>query len=460
MNIYNYVDISNLTNEHLNNKILISGRVHSIRDQKRIFFLILRKQLNTLQCIGIQKVLGEKFKELMQVPIESYVELCGTLNKLPDNVARVESCTYQNFEFLVEDFKLISEAYNIPFSLDDANDLNYEDRERNQVLQVTRLDNRFFDLRAPINYSIFKVQSKICQLFRTYLNNLDFIEIHSPKIVATASEGGAQVFPIKYFDKNAYLAQSPQLYKQMCINSDFDKVYEIGHVYRAENAHTHRHLCEFVGLDVEYAITPTKTYEEIFEILWNLIFNINDNIKTMKEYQYIKSNYKFEELNIPDKPLIIDFKEGVKLLLENKHDQKSDDDLSTENEKLLGKIIKDKYGYDLFILNKYPTRVRPFYTMPDKDDNNYSNSYDVIMRGEEICSGSQRIHDYKLLLQNILNRNLNPELLKSYLDSFANGSKPHCGFGLGLERIIMLIFDLKNIRKVSLYPRDPHRLSP
>lgn len=460
MSEYSYIDFSYLNESHLDMKIMISGRIHNIRDQKRIGFLILRKNITTLQCILIKKTLDNKYKQLVEIPNESYVFLYGKLNKLPNDVDKIKSCSYENFEFVIDDFKLEGKSFGVPFSLDDANDLNSENSERNPVLQSTRLDNRSFELRTPINHCIFKLQSNVCQLFRDYLNKMEFIEIHTPKIIESASEGGAQVFPIKYFDKNAYLAQSPQLYKQMCINSDFDKVYEIGHVYRAEKTHSHRHLCEFVGLDVEYAITPTKSYTEIFDILWGLLYHIIESIKETKEYTYIKNNYKFTEINIPESPIIIDFKEGVQLLNNSGHIQSLKDDLSNENEKILGEIIKNKYNTDMFILDKYPTNIRPFYTMPNEIDKNYSNSYDVILRGEEICSGSQRIHDYQQLFDNIKEKNINHELLKNYLNSFISGSKPHCGFGLGLERITMLILNLKNVRKTSLYPRDPNRLYP
>lgn len=463
MTDYTYIDLNNLSDDSIDKKIMISGRIHNIRNQKKIVFIVLRKQINTIQCIGIKKnLVGDKFNKLFGMSNESYVNLFGVINKLPENIPRIKSCSYDSFELLIDNFELISESINIPFPIDDANIIDTDDRERNNIQISTRLDNRSFDLRTPINNCIFKLQSAICQIFRNYLTGLNFIEIHTPKIIATASEGGAQVFPIKYFEKNAYLAQSPQLYKQMCINSDFDRIFEIGHVYRAENTHSHRHLCEFVGLDVEYAITPNNTYEEIFNIIWDLILNIVAKIKTdfAKEYQYIKHNHNFEELIIPKFPVIINFQEGVKLLSEQGFHQNILDDLSTENERNLAKIIKNKFDTDLFILDKYPTSARPFYTLPNDNNPNYSNSYDVILRGEEISSGSQRIHNYELLYNNIIKKNINPETLKDYLNSFAYGSKPHCGFGFGLERILMLLLDLKNVRRTSLYPRDSNRISP
>lgn len=464
MEQYKYLNLSELSDEYIGNLISIAGRIHNIRDQKKVGFLILRKNVHNLQCILVKNIIGDiKYKELSSLPCESYIQLYGKLNKIPNNIQKIKSCSYQDFEFMIDNYKLISKSQNIPFTLDDANNLNMEQRDRNNVSQVVRLDNRFFELRAPIYNCIFESQSDICKLFRDYLNNHGFMEIHSPKIIGTASEGGAQVFSIKYFDKNAYLAQSPQLYKQMCINSDFDKVFEIGGVYRAENTNSNRHLTEYIGLDVELEIEPNQTYYNILNLLWNLLDHIIKNVGKMKyphPFDYIKNHYNFEEILYPKEPLIIDFKEGVKLLNDAGFNQSNTEDLSTENERELGKIIKNKYGSDLFILEQYPVNVRPFYTMPNELDNNYTNSYDVIMRGEEICSGAQRIHDYDLLLNNIKSRNINPESLQDYLNSFANGSKPHGGFGIGLERLLMLIYDLKNVRKTSLYTRDPNRLAP
>lgn len=456
---HTYVDMTNITNECVNAKIMLAGRIHNKREQKKVSFITLRKNIHTIQCVLTKKSLGEKYGEILEIPNESYVYFYGVLNKLPDTIDKIKSCSYDSFELFVDNFKLISKSAKLPFSLDDANDIN-TNKERNSVSQQISLDNRSFDLRTSINSCIFNLQSVICSEFRNNLISKGFMEIHTPKIISTASEGGAQVFPIKYFDKACYLAQSPQLYKQMCVNSDFEKVFEIGSVYRAENTHSHRHLCEFIGLDVECAITPNGTYEEIFNVIWNVLFNIHEKVKKSNYYKYIKNNYAFDELVIQDKPIILTFSEGVKLLSENGFTQNINEDLTTENEKQLGIIVKNIYSSDVFVLNKYPLSVRPFYTMPCEKDNNFSNSYDVIMRGEEICSGSQRIHDYELLLKSISDRNIDINSLSDYVKSFEYGSVPHCGFGMGLERILMLILNLKNVRKTSLFPRDPNRVKP
>lgn len=453
---YKYIDLGELSDENINQNIVLDGRIQNARCKKNISFIVIRKGIHTIQCILDKNngALGEqKYKEMTDIPMESYVALRGKLNKLPETVSKIQSCSYDQFEFLVDDYELISKSYSnkLPFQMNDTS-----------TLLSTKLDNRSYDLRAPLNKCIFKLQSGICELFREYLLKNKFMEIHTPKLIGVASEGGSQVFPVKYFDKSAYLAQSPQLYKQMCINSDFERVFEIGSIFRAENSISHRHLTEFTGLDVELALPYGESYEYILKLLWLTVHYIYTNIKIKcrEEYEYIKENTNFEELIFPHDPLIIDFKEGVRLLKENGYAQNSLEDLSTENEKKLGEIVKSIYGSDVFILNKYPTNVRPFYTMPCNNDKNYSNSYDMIMRGEEICSGAQRVHDYMALKESLFDRNIKDESLSDYLQSFMCGSVPHGGFGLGLERVLMLILDTKNVRKCSLYPRDPHRLTP
>jgi aspartyl-tRNA synthetase len=458
--IYQPVDLEKLDEKLVGAKISLFGRVHNSRNKGKFCFVVLRKNIHTIQCVGIKKTLSEQeFKNLTSITNESVVDICGTLTKIPEKVGKVESCSYANFEVSIEKFTVISAASDLPFSLDDANVFTEENSDRVKVKQVTRLDNRYFDLRTPMNYCIFKMQSGVSQLFREYLSSKDFIEIHSPKLISAASEGGAAVFPVKYFNQPAFLAQSPQLYKQMAINADFDKVFEIGPVFRAENSQSHRHLCEFIGLDVEMEIM--KDYYEVIETLWNVLDYIFTGLKVRyaKEYKYIMENHKFDEIIYPKKPLIISFVDGVKMLNDAGFKQSDMEDLSTENEKALGIIVKKKYDSDLFVLDKYPANVRPFYTMPTSDGK-YSNSYDVILRGEEISSGSQRVNDYQQLIERINAKGVNMKGLEDYVDSFKTGSKLHGGFGLGLERIVMLCFDLKSVKRTSLFPRDPTRLTP
>ena len=340
-----------------------------------------------------------------------------------------------------------------------------EEKKEKEKLEIvvkmnTRLDNRVFDLRVPTTQAIFKLQSGVAHLFREYLDSQNFIEIHSPKLIGGASEGGSNVFKFKYFNQDACLAQSPQLYKQMCIISDFKRVYEIGPVFRAENSFTSRHLCEFTGLDIEMEIK--EHFFEVLDVLGELFYFIFKglNERYAKELEIVNNQYPFEPLVLTPEVLKLPWSEGIKLLTENGFKQDINEDLDTENEKALGKLVKDKYKTDFYILYGYPKSARPFYTMPDPKDDNFTNSFDAFIRGEEVLSGAQRIHDYDLLLQKVKEKEINPETLSDYLNAFKLGAPAHGGAGIGLERVVKLFVGLGNIKKCVLFPRDPKRLKP
>ena len=459
MDKYTYHDIRNLTSELINKELWIQGRLHKIRTKAKMIFMLVRYQDVMLQCIANKQHISDSvYNVIINTPVESIINIYGKLNKTP---FPVESATYKDLEFTVDNIHIESASNVLPFQLDDAND--YGESFRADVGRQLRLDNRWLDLRTQFNNSLFKMQSGIVNLFRSYLLLESFVEIHTPKLIGTASESGASIFSLTYFEQIAYLAQSPQLYKQMAINADFDRVFEIAPVFRAEPSLTNRHLCEYISLDLEMAISPNKSYHEILELMWDLLKYIFNGLETIysKEIATIKSKLPYNNLVYPDKPLIIDFKEGVKLLTEAGFIQGEFEDLSTKNEKELGRLIKEKFGSDLFILDKYPLAARPFYTMPYPTVNGpYSCSYDVIMRGQEISSGSQRINDYVLLLEKVKSSGNNPESMKQYIQSFSHGSKRHGGCAFGLERILMLYLNIDSIKSTSFCPRDPERLFP
>jgi len=292
------------------------------------------------------------------------------------------------------------------------------------------------------------------------LDSQGFIEIHSPKLQGAATESGASVFKVSYFKGNAYLAQSPQLAKQMAIAADFERVYEIGPVFRAEDSNTHRHLTEFVGLDLE--MTIEEHYHEVMELLDSLFKHLFKSLKEryQKEIEAVGAQFPAEEFKWKEETLKLTFSEAVDLLVEDGVDRGVLDDINTENEKRLGRIVKAKYDTDYFIIDKFPMELRPFYTMPDPNHPELSNSYDFFMRGEEILSGAQRIHDPILLAEKMRGKGVDPESMRGYLDGFRMGCAPHGGGGIGLERVLMLFLKLNNIRRASLFPRDPKRLEP
>jgi aspartyl-tRNA synthetase len=415
----------------------------------------------------------------VKIPCESVVDVFGEVVKPKDPV---ESVSQSRIEIQASRIYCVSASLPVlPFQLEDAArpdaDLSARLVERYDIkdkkdgkkdensLAITvgvdlRLDNRWIDLRTPANHAIFRLQSRVCQFYRAFFVDRGFIEIHTPKITPGVSEGGADVFKLDYFGKKACLAQSPQLYKQMAVTSDLFKVFEIGHVFRAENSNTHRHMNEFIGLDFEMEVK--EHYHEILDVLGGLfvyIFNkLNEHCKA--ELAAVGKQYPFEPLVYRQETLIFHFTEAIKMLREAGEELGDMDDLTTPQEKKLGKLVKAKYNTDFYIVDKYPITVRPFYTMPCPENPKYTNSYDVFLRGEEITSGAQRIHELALLQKRAGECNIPFNNIAKYLESFQYGAYPHGGAGIGLERVVMLFLGLDNIRKTCMFPRTPNRLEP
>jgi len=353
----------------------------------------------------------------------------------------------------------------LPLQIDDASRREVGDSEEKDGLSITvnqdtRLDNRVIDLRTPTSQAIFRLEAGATRLFRDSLSGRGFVEIHTPKIISAASEGGANVFEVSYFKGSAYLAQSPQLYKQMAIASDFDRVFTVGAVFRAEDSNTHRHLTEFVGLDYEMAFN--YHYHEVLDVTGALFVDIFKGLQKefATEIETVGRQFPAEPLRFLEPSLRLEFSEAVQLLNEAGIPMGDEEDMTTANEKLLGKLVRAKYDTDFFILDKFPLAIRPFYTMPDPTNSKWSNSYDLFIRGEEIMSGAQRIHDPVMLTAQAKKHEIDVSKIKSYIDSFRYGVSPHAGGGIGLERVVMLFLGLDNIRKTSLFPRDPKRLTP
>ncbi len=490
--------------------VKLRARLQTSRIKGKSGFLVLREGVYTIQaCLFVEdgKISKQMVEFVHSLRLESYVDVTAVVKKVPKPI---DSCTQKDVELAIETiFLVVSAPKVLPFQMADAlrkvdpalEEDDYQQKkkddekkdekkeeteekkdekedkkkkkkekkekkeEKKDKLEIvvkmnTRLDNRVFDLRVPTTQAIFKLQAGVSHLFREYLESKNFIEIHSPKLIGGASEGGSNVFKFKYFNQDACLAQSPQLYKQMCIISDFKRVYEIGPVFRAENSFTSRHLCEFTGLDIEMEIKDH--YFEVLDILGELFYYIFNGLKTRyaKELEIINEQYPFEPLILTPQVLKLPWDEGMKLLSENGYKQDYNDDLDTENEKALGKLVREKYKTDFYILYRYPKSARPFYTMPDPEDEGFTNSYDAFIRGEEVLSGAQRIHDYDLLLAKVKEKGINPDTLSDYLNSFKLGAPAHGGAGIGLERVVKLYVGLGNIKKCVLFPRDPKRLKP
>ncbi|KAK9367672.1 aspartyl-tRNA synthetase [Lipomyces kononenkoae] len=449
-------------------EVVFRARVHTSRLQgNKMCFFAFRQQNALIQGILVankDSISKQFIKWAGSISLESIVLVHGRVAAAPD---LIRSATVQDAEIQVTQLFTIAETPNqLPILIEDASRSEAEAEAAGlPVVNLdTRLNSRVIDLRTVTNQAIFKISSGVCTLFREYLLKHSFIEAHSPKMMAAASEGGANVFKIKYFSGDAFLAQSPQFHKQMLIASDFERVFEIAPVFRAEDSNTHRHMTEFIGLDMEMAIE--EHYDEAIDVLVGLFNYIFTGLQERyaREIAMVRRQYPVEEFKFPKdgKMVRIPFKEGIAMLREAGRDLPELEDLNTENERFLGQLVREKYDTDFYILDKFPLAVRPFYTMPDPEDPNYSNSYDFFMRGEEILSGAQRVHDVDLLRKRMRECGLDPDNagFKDYIDAFSYGAPPHAGGGIGLERVVMFFLDLKNIRRASLFPRDPKRLRP
>ena len=526
-----WTDLQNLSINNKEQSVWIRGRLHnkdSSFSNKEI--MIIRRSLCKIQAIAQISKENQITKEMIlfckNIKQESIVDIYGII-KVRKN-KRAQPKYLQEIEIDIRKIYLVySVSVNeLPFNLQHASrsEIN-ETKENNEEKsnssnnknksksvsksgQNIRLDNRWYDLRTPANYAIFRIQSGVCQFFREYLLSQSFMEIHTPKILSAASEGGAEVFKLErkqefWNGAQTFLAQSPQLHKQMAICSDFHKVFEIGPVMRAENSFTHRHLCEFTGLDLEMEFY--EHYHEVLQLIGKLFVYVFENIKKCYKYEIetIKQQFGFKELNYnPDKLLILTYAEAKeitqkwfenlvdaekykeckdllckkkiiqefeKLRKENKKEEmkmmlkRASKDFTTTEEKLLGKLIakSEKYGFtDFYCVDKFPMKARPFYTMMDPFNNEVSNSYDFFLRGEEITSGAQRVHNVELLIKQAKEYQVPLNTIDAYINSFKLATSPHAGCGIGLERVVMLYLGLDNIRKTSMFPRDPSRCSP
>ena len=462
-----YTSIDSLSNADIGKEILMTARLHIVRRMgAKLVFLIFREELSTFQGVMHEKA-GERSLAMIQwaehIRIGSIVRVHGTV-QAPQ--APVQSCTLHDIELHVDQLHvLVRREDPVPFSVYEAEisttEEDHTEGRHSHIPDRTRLNNRILDLRTATSQSIFRIQSSVCNLFRGALDDHSFIEIHSPKLQGSATESGASVFKVDYFGRNAFLAQSPQLAKQMAIAADFGRVYEIGAVFRAENSNTHRHLTEYTGLDIEMAIE--EHYHEMLDVIDATIKNILKGVysRNRREVEIVKHQFPSDDVVWLEHTPVIRFADGIRMLNDSGwRDEEGNllnenEDLHTRDEIHLGELVREKYGTDYYILDKFPVDARPFYTMPDPDDPTVTNSFDVFVRGQEIVSGGQRIHDPEMLEANMQRAGIHPEDMSDYLEGFRWGAPPHAGAGVGLERLVMLLLKLGNIRLASLFHRDP-----
>ncbi len=435
MELYRSHYSKDVTEKDYGKLITISGWVEDIRNIGSIAFIIIRDKKGTLQITALKKKNLELFENLVSISRESVIAVKG-LCKANDKVRN-------GYEVLPEEVEILSVAETpLPLGIVDKVESELE----------TRLDNRFIDLRKQRNQAIFKIRNVVVAAVHEFLRTQNFIEVHTPNIIASSSEGGTDVFRIKYFEKEAFLAQSPQLYKQMLMATGLDRVYEIAWYFRAEEHNTRRHLNESTAVDLEMAFINDE--EDIMKILEDLVYNMWKKASECKdELDGLGANVVLPKL--PFKRNTYD--DVIKKLNSKGSEIEWGDDLGTEDEKLLGEIMKDE-GHEFYFITKYPLEAKPFYTMPEGDK--YSRGFDLECKGVELASGSQRIHDVELLKERLKACDLNPKDFESYLKGFRYGMPPHGGFGFGIERFLMELLDIKNIRECILFPRDRTRLTP
>ena len=414
--------------------VKVCGWVNSRRDHGKIVFLDLRDRSGILQVVAPASLV-EGIKE------EDVLEIEGIVKERPKEMINPNLETGK-VELKAEKVKILSKSAKIPFDLKALN------------LSLPKLlDFRPLSLRNEKIRAIFKVQREIIDSFRRACKKLGFFEFEAPAIVASATEGGAQLFLVDYYGKKAFLAQSPQLYKQILVSA-FERVFSVGKAFRAEPSITTRHLSEYISLDCEMGFIDS--WEELMETCQEILKNIFSDLEKncQKELKILGAKLpKIEK--IPK----IKLREAQEIIFERtKKDKRGESDLDPEDEKEIYNFVKEKYNSEFVFVTHFPTKKRPFYTFPDPENPEYTLSFDLLFRGLEIVTGGQRISDYKMLLKNMKKFGLNPKDFGYYLQAFKYGMPPEGGFAIGAERLTMQILGLKNIREASLFPRDLQRV--
>ncbi len=417
----------------------VRGWVQAIRDQKSIQFVIVRDETGLAQVALAKQEPPSELNELVSsLTVESAVTITGT-------VVADERVKLGGLELKLETLEVDSPAEpEVPIAPDSALD--------------KRMDWRYLDLRRPDRRLIFEVQTTVEHAMREYWRKERFIELHSPKLTAAATESGAELFNVEYFDRQARLAQSPQFYKQMAMAAGFGKVFEVGPVFRANPSFTSRHDTEFTSVDVE--ISWIDSHEDVmaFEERW-----LAHVLAVVKEThgEQIASTFGVE-LAVPSVPFPrVTLERAKELLREGGNDAPGEGhDLDPPSERALSAIVKERDGHEFTFVTDYPTSVRPFYHMRYADQPTLTKSFDLLWRGIELTTGAQREHRYEQLLAQAREKGVEVDPIQYYLDFFRFGAPPHGGFGFGLTRLLMQMLGQENVREVTFLYRGPHRLEP
>ena len=428
---------------HFNEEIEFQGFVENVRDLQYVQFLILRDSTGKVQVTIEKSVLENK----------EMIELVKTLTL--ESTVKINAKVLENSKVKLNGMELIPNKIEVTSTSLEELPFNYHDLEN--VNLDTRLDYRMIDLRNEKNMLIFQIQSDFVRYMREYLYNNDFTEIHTPKLIGAASESGSEVFEVKYFDRKAYLAQSPQFYKQMAMASGFSRIFEVAPCFRAENSNTSKHATEFTSFDIEFSYI--NSFEEVMDLEAEMLTYALTKLKEKYDEKlntYFNENLQIPKLPFPKMKLLDVYKE-----LEERYGYKVPDsekvDLTTEAERLCKKLAKDKFNHEFLFVTDYPAEKRAFYHM--RDENGVLQGYDLIWRGIEITSGAEREHRYERIKAQALEKGLNEDV-KFYLDFFKYGCPPHGGFAIGVDRLTMLLLNIPTIKESMFLFRGPTRLNP
>lgn len=424
-------------------QVKLAGWVHVRRDHGKLIFIDLRDRTGLIQMVVIPDKI-EAYKTAKEVRNEFVIEVAGKVKERPGSQAKENSSTGK-VEIEVEEMKIISRV---------EEELSFDVSKKDLDLTLpTLLDNRNLSLRNKKINDIFKIYAEILRSYAQVMREYGFLEIKTPKILSAASEGGANFFKIKYFKREAYLAQSPQFYKQAGVGA-FERVFEVGTVFRAEPHFTTRHVNEYVSLDAEMGFI--ESFSDIMNQLEIVMKRIISEVKShcgeiLEEYG--------SNVSVPERFPRIKLTEALDILKKEYGKEIQGIDIDPEGERLISEWAKKNYNSDFIFLTHYPVNIRPFYTMPSSDPQ-YTESFDLLFLGVEIATGGQRIHHYDQLLKSIKRHKLEAKEFVHYLEIFKLGMPPHGGWGLGSERITQRILGLDSIKEAILYPRDVKRLTP
>ena len=431
-------EISEILSKEISGNVKMNGYIHTIRHMGDVAFVVLRKREGLVQCVYEEAVTECSLKDLkegMTIEVEGFLH---TEERAP-----------QGFEVRLTKITILTtpkEGTMLPLPIS---------KWKMKTSLETKLNYRPISLRNIRERAIFKIQEGIVRGFRDFLFSQGFTEVRTPKIVAGNAEGGANVFKLEYFGSKAFLAQSPQFYKQTMVGV-YDRVFEAAPVFRAEKHNTTRHLNEYTSLDFEMGYIDG--FEDIMAMETEMLRAI---------FSFLKNNYEKEckllEVTLPEMDQIPAVRfDDAKVLVSEKYNRKIKNpyDLEPEEEVLIGKYFKEEYGSDFVFVTHYPSKKRPFYAMDDPSDPKYTLSFDLLFKGMEITTGGQRIHDYEAQVAKMMARGMNPEEFTNYLMIHKHGMPPHGGLGIGLERLTMKLLDEQNVRETTLFPRDVSRLEP